>query len=203
MYACCGFSSVFSELSCKSVNVLTLKTISFFCIYNKEETLSLPLRFIFSQILPIRSRRTMITGFKISGKMLHIRKPTLSGRLLDLQSFVGKKGPGLFHPCLKKLCFRTLLKKSFVVREKLALGKTTLPTETFHRPLFLTAGKHPQAKAFKLLSQLRQFVFCRLCLLIHTSGKKDKKFLHEDPAAFLKIRQSGKIFLLDQPDRFI
>ena len=75
--------------------------------------------------------------------MLHIRKPALPGRLLNLQSFVGKKGPGLFHPCLEKLCFRALLKKSFVIREKLTLGKTALPAETFHCPLFLTAGKHP------------------------------------------------------------
>ena len=164
MYACCGFSSVFSELSCKSVNVLTLKTISFFCIYNKEETLSLPLRFIFSQILPIRSRRTMITGFKISGEMLHIRKPTLSGRLLDLQSFVGKKGSGLFHPCLKKLCFWTLLKKSFVVREALAPGKPALPIQRRLPPSTLphsrkaSAGEGVQtpfsAPAFRVLPPL-------------------------------------------------
>ena len=163
MYACCGFSSVFSELSCKSVNVLTLKTISFFCIYNKEETLSLPLRFIFSQILPIRSRRTMITGFKISGKMLHIRKPTLSGRLLDLQSFVGKKGPGLFHPCLKKLCFRTLLQKIFCSKRKTGSWKDCspdrdVPPSTLPHSWKASAGEGVQtpfsAPAFRVLPPL-------------------------------------------------
>lgn len=81
--------------------------------------------------------------------MLHIGEAALSGRLLNLQGFVGQKGSGFLHPGVQKFCLRAAVKKFLIPGKKLALGETALPAEPFHTPVFLTAGEHSKPESLK------------------------------------------------------
>ena len=135
--------------------------------------------------------------------MLHIGKTALSGRLLNLERFITEKGSGLLHPGLQKLRLGAVLKETFVIGKKLTLGKTALPAEPFHTPVLLTAGEHGKAEALKLFLKLRGLLVHPFPLSGKTSGKKEKKLLHQKPAALLEEGRPGKVFLLNQADVFV
>lgn len=45
----------------------------------------------------VGSRRTVISGFEVAGKMLHVGKAAEVGHLLDLERLVGEECPGFLH----------------------------------------------------------------------------------------------------------